>query len=212
MVDVLDFVLVHLRKPPARVLEVGCGTGELSLALAQRGFDVTAIDPEAPDGPIFRKVSLETFSEPGNFDVVVASRSLHHIEDLEGGLDKIHLLLQPGGLLILNEFAWDHMDQDTARWYRAHADRPTHKDESLRQDNFPDAWIHEHQGMHTSTAMRAALDDRFELQSFEWLPYMAEHYLGREDLIAQERSEIESGKIKPIGFRYVGRRTLGAPP
>jgi SAM-dependent methyltransferase len=190
---------------------VGCGSGELALALAQRGFDVTAIDPEAPDGAIFRKVSLEAFSEPAYFDTVVASRSLHHIEDLEGGLAKIHELLRPGGLLILNEFAWDQMDEDTAGWYREHIDRPTHKDESLLPNNFPSAWIAEHEDMHTSTAMRAALDGTFELQSFEWLPYMAEHYLGRVDLIEEEQSLIESRTIKPIGFRYVGRRISEAP-
>jgi SAM-dependent methyltransferase len=202
--DVLDFVLTQLHAP-AIVLEVGCGSGELALALAQREFDVTAIDPDAPDGPIFRNVSLEAFSERGNFDAIVANRSLHHIEDLEGGLDKIGDLLQSGGLLILNEFAWDQMDDDTASWYRVHVDQPTHKDESLLAENFPDAWIAEHQGLHTSTAMRTALDMKFELESFEWLPYLAEHYLGRDDLIAQERNLIEAQKIKPIGFRYVGR-------
>jgi SAM-dependent methyltransferase len=205
--DVLDFVLAHVRQPPARILEVGCGAGELALALAQRGFDVTAIDPDAPNGAIFRKETLESFSESANFDAVVASRSLHHIESLERGLDKIHDLLRPGGLLVLNEFAWDQMDEATARWYRAHMGEPTHKDESLLPDNFPGAWVEEHQDMHTSLAMREALDARFESQSFEWLPYMAEHYLKRDDLIAEERNQIDSRKIKPIGFRYVGRRT-----
>jgi hypothetical protein len=58
-VDVEEFVVLHLPQAPARILEVGCGTGELALALAKRGHDLTPIDPEALDGSVFRKASLE---------------------------------------------------------------------------------------------------------------------------------------------------------
>jgi 2-polyprenyl-3-methyl-5-hydroxy-6-metoxy-1,4-benzoquinol methylase len=89
-VDVAGFVASHLGPPPARVLEVGCGNGDLARALAARGYEMTAIDPEAPDGDIFRRASLEDFNEAGPFDAVVAVRSLHHVHDLEGGVRKIH--------------------------------------------------------------------------------------------------------------------------
>jgi 2-polyprenyl-3-methyl-5-hydroxy-6-metoxy-1,4-benzoquinol methylase len=39
------FVLDQVGLPPARVLEVGCGEGELAHALARTGHSVTAIDP-----------------------------------------------------------------------------------------------------------------------------------------------------------------------
>jgi hypothetical protein len=122
-------------------------------------------------------------------------------------VDKIHALLRRGGLLILNEFAWDQMDEATARWYLAQVEDPSPKDDSLHPHHFPDAWITEHEGLHTFPAMRRSLDGRFELKSFEWVPYIAHHYLERDDLIDQERMLIEANEIQPLGFRYVGIRT-----
>src|ERR687894_1867039 len=92
-----EFVLGQIGDPPARVLEVGCGAGELAQALAHAGHSVTAIDPQAPEGPIFRRVRIEEFSDPGPLDYVVASQSLHHVEDLRRALDKVTNLLRAGG-------------------------------------------------------------------------------------------------------------------
>jgi SAM-dependent methyltransferase len=204
--DVRDFVLEHLPKPPAHVLEVGCGAGQLAKDMAEVGYKVTAIDPEAPEGNIFRRVSLEEFPEGGLFDAIVANRSLHHIESIEDATDRIRTLLPSGGLVILNEFAWDQMDEATARWYLSHVKDLSPKEKTLLPGNFPDAWVAEHDGLHTGPAMRGALDRRFELQLFEWMPYIAHYYLEREDLVAKEQQLIYSGTIKPLGFRYVGVR------
>ena len=56
-----EFVLEQVGASPARVLEVGCGEGELARALARAGHFVTAIDPRAPEGNIFQRVRLEEF-------------------------------------------------------------------------------------------------------------------------------------------------------
>jgi SAM-dependent methyltransferase len=144
-VDVTAFVLSQLPPVPARVLEIGCGEGELARALAAERYDVVAIDPEAPDGPIFRRTTIEAFDEPGRFDGVVASRSLHHVEDLGGVLDKLVRLLR--GPLILNEFAWDRRKPMTREWKEEHVD------------------------LHGYAQMRRELDARFEERFFEWRPY-----------------------------------------
>ena len=127
------------------MLEVGCGDGELARTLAAAGYDVVAIDPEAPDGELFRRTTIEAFDEPGPFDAVVASLSLHHVHDLGGVLDKL-ARLSPGPLVV-NEFAWDRYEPITPEW----------KDE--------------HEGLHTYDVMRVELDARFEERFFEWRPY-----------------------------------------
>src|SRR5215210_3840050 len=111
-----EFVLDQVGFPATQVLEVGCGKGDLALALDRAGHSVTAIDPRAPEGPIFRRVGIEEFSEPGPFDHVVAILSLHHVEDIGGALDKIVSLLRAGGTLVVVEFAWDLIDGATAEW------------------------------------------------------------------------------------------------
>src|SRR4029450_1640277 len=111
-----EFVLGNIGDSPTRVLEVGCGEGELALALARVGHSVTAIDPQAPEGPIFRRVRIEEFSDPDQFDHVVAILSLHHVEDLGTTLGNIANLLRTGGSLVVIEFAWDRIDEATAEW------------------------------------------------------------------------------------------------
>lgn len=68
------------------MLEVGCGQGELTTALVVAGYDMLGIDPLAPQGDLFRRVRLEDLEDDeGEFDGVVAVRSLHPIRDLATG-------------------------------------------------------------------------------------------------------------------------------
>jgi SAM-dependent methyltransferase len=145
--ELTAFVLSQLPAPPARVLEVGCGKGDLARALQVEDYEVVAIDPEAPEGPIFRQTTIEALDEPGPFDAVVASLSLHHVHDLGGVLDKLLRLLAGGGPLILNEHAWDRLEPMTPEWEEEHA------------------------GLHGYATMRPELDARFEERFFEWRPY-----------------------------------------
>jgi SAM-dependent methyltransferase len=204
--DLETFVLAHVPPAPARVLEVGCGQGELARALVAAGHAVTAIDPEAPPGPPFRRVALEDFREPGPFDAVVASRSLHHVESLAAALDTIAALLGRRGVLVVNEFAKERLDRPTAAWYfdRRRAlgaaggkAAPGSLDGCLRE------WEDDHAGLHGYQAMRAALDRRFRERFFAWVPYL-HHELGEATPEALERELIDAGAIRATGFRYVG--------
>jgi SAM-dependent methyltransferase len=172
-----------LPPPPRRVLEVGCGSGELALALDAAGYDVVAVDPEAPEGPIFRRTTIEALEEPGPFDGIVAAFSLHHVEDLDAALDKLRSLL--AGVLIVDEFGWDLLDEKTARQY------------ALDMDD----WRDEHADLHGFERLRAALDVRFAERRFSWGPYFSVHLDADAD---EERRLIEAGEIRPLGFRFVG--------
>ncbi|MDQ2984048.1 MAG: class I SAM-dependent methyltransferase [Actinomycetota bacterium] len=203
--DFTDFVLAQLPRP-CRLLEVGCGAGELAHTLDAAGHDVLAIDPAAPEGAIFQRVTLEELELQGDvgvhlhhFDAVVASRSLHHMHDLGAALDKLALLAP---LLILDEFAWDRLDARTADWYESER-RVLLATGAEPEELDPDGWVREHEDLHGFEAMRTALDERFEARHFEWAPYLY-RYLDGVATESLERTLIEMDAIAALGFRYAG--------
>jgi SAM-dependent methyltransferase len=183
----------ELPPPPARLLEVGCGRGELALALAADGYEVVAVDPEAPEGPIFRRTTIEELDEPGPFDACFASLSLHHVDDLGVALDKVVALLRPRATVVVREFAWDRADEPTVAWWY----------EQLGDDGDLAVWQEEHGDLHGFDALRTALAERFTERSFAWTPYLYAYDLG-PGAEAEERRLIEAGAIRAIGFVYVG--------
>lgn len=100
---------------PMHCLNVGCGSGELSFQLAQRGHTVVGIDPvpdyielaksRTPDdvrGRCFFQVStIEAFVTDQEFDLVVATDVLEHIEDDRAALAKLVRHVRPGGKVLL---------------------------------------------------------------------------------------------------------------
>jgi SAM-dependent methyltransferase len=198
------FVETHLPSAPGRVLEVGCGRGALAVAVSRLGYRVDAIDPNAPAGAIFHAVSLEEFSDPGPFDAVLANLALHHIPDFGGALAKIRRLLRPGGRLIVNELAWDRLDERTARWYLEHL-AATDPGAPSSVERCLDKWAADHAGLHTSAAMLTELAQLFEERFFVWTPHLNRE-LGKAIDDRAERALIEAGEIRATAFRYVGER------
>jgi SAM-dependent methyltransferase len=189
----LEFVRAHLPSSPARVLEVGAGGGELARILVADGHDVIAVDPEAPDGPPFRRERVEEHDGAG-YDVVVAARSLHHVDDLDAVVAK---LARIGRRLVLAEFAWERIDPATGAWL-------DERRAALPDSGRPSAaeWLERIEHLHRGDAMRATLDRHFDERSFEWTPYLS-YYLRDADESAEDAA-IERGEIAAVGFRYVG--------
>jgi hypothetical protein len=197
-----EFVLSHLPPAPARVLEIGCGDrGGATPVMLSAGYDVLAVDPRAPEGPPYRQITVEQLDDPGPFAAAVAGRVLHHVDPLGPALDRVAELAP---LLIVDEFAWNHIDAASQAWYEAHyrevvaAGSEPHAPASL------DDWRERHSGLHEFETLRRELDLRYEAVEVEWRPYFY-LWLGA-DLEACERAAIEAGAIRPIGVRYVGAR------
>ena len=115
--DVRAFVRSALPAPPARVLEVGAGQGELAAELLTSGYDVVAIDPAGGPPPV-RQIALLEFDAPASsFDAAVAVVSLHHVNPLRESLARLGSLVRPGGLLILDEFDVERLDERAVAWW-----------------------------------------------------------------------------------------------
>ena len=204
--DLEGFVRERVGTPPARLLELGCGNGELALALDAEGYEVVAVDPVAPEGPIFRRVRFEELDDPGPFDAVVASSSLHHVEDLGAVLDQVRSLLRRERDVVVAEFAWERLDEPTAEWYYGQLralGAALDRDVPPSLEAVREKWQTEHEELHTGEALVEALDARFERRLYEPGPYLYRELGGpmTEDL---ERMLVEADAIRPLGFRYVG--------
>jgi len=104
---------------PARVLDIGCGTGKLARRLAQRGSSVVGLDLCEPmvrqargklngDGSRVRLAVGDSEHLPfaaGSFDAVTCSNSFHHYPNQTAVIREMFRVLQPGGhLLVLDGF------------------------------------------------------------------------------------------------------------
>ena len=105
----LQFVERFVDLSGLRVLDVGCGGGILSEALAERGASVLGIDlaesalqaaeaHRAGQAVEYRlESSRETAARGEVFDVVTCMEMLEHVADPAAVLRDIHALLKPGG-------------------------------------------------------------------------------------------------------------------
>lgn len=94
---------------PARILEVGCGWGELAEWLAREtGAQMVAVDlsPRMVELASARGVDARVadvqqlpFAD-GEFDCAVAAWMLYHVPDLEGGIAELARVLRRGGTLV----------------------------------------------------------------------------------------------------------------
>ncbi|MBA2461496.1 MAG: class I SAM-dependent methyltransferase [Actinobacteria bacterium] len=108
--DARDVVVSELRRiAPQRVLEVGCGWGELAERIEREiGCGIVALDlsPRMVELARERGVDAQVGDvqelpfEEGEFDAVVAAWMLYHVPDLERGLAEIARVVRPGGAFV----------------------------------------------------------------------------------------------------------------
>jgi SAM-dependent methyltransferase len=103
---------------PQRVLEVGCGPGELAARIQDElGCEVIAVDLSPRMAELARGRGIEArvgdvqelpFAN-GEFDVAVAAWMLFHVPELERGLAELQRVLRPSGRLVAVTNGLGHM-------------------------------------------------------------------------------------------------------
>ena len=114
--------LISLMIKGKKILEVGCGTGNLIQFLSDKNFQIMGTDysnvyldkarKKNPNVKFFNadlmhKESWSSFQN--SFDTVIASEVIEHIEDDSFALETIHSLLKPNGILVLTVPAFNSL-------------------------------------------------------------------------------------------------------
>jgi ubiquinone/menaquinone biosynthesis C-methylase UbiE len=126
--DVAQAILGTIRPgPDMDVLDFGCGTGLLSLALQPHVRTITAVDNsqgmlDVLDAKVkaldiknvrTRHVDLEEGDKlTGTFDLAASSMTFHHIKDTGMLLDRIASVLKPGGKIAIAD-----LDSDEGKFH-----------------------------------------------------------------------------------------------
>jgi SAM-dependent methyltransferase len=197
---VAAFVRGALPPPPARVLEVGAGAGELAAALRALGYDVVAIDPAASDSDVLPVPLVELDAAAGSFDAAVAVVSLHHVDPLGASCHRLGALVRPGGALVVDEFDVERYDERAARWWLEHHPHEHDPAEMI-------AGLREH--IHPLRLVRAALAPWFALGEPVPGPYLHRWDLP-PGLRGAEEELIAAGELPATGARLVGVRRPAA--
>ncbi len=111
------FILEKLTTRNPRILDVGCGGGILSEALAKEGAQVMGLDLSDTAIQVakqharqqkleidYRYESVEQIARerPGSFDVVTCMEMLEHVPEPARAMGEMSRVLRPGGFLVLS--------------------------------------------------------------------------------------------------------------
>ena len=96
-------------KPGERILDIGCGTGQLTSEIAQSGAQVVGIDssPEMIAAAQrncpnlrFDVAHIEALDSSNEFDAVFSNAALHWVRDQQRAIGNIAHALKPGGRFV----------------------------------------------------------------------------------------------------------------
>jgi SAM-dependent methyltransferase len=115
--QILTTVASDLTKPVNQldVLDVGCGYGHTTLALAKEVHSITGIEPcrepvleaqrlqhqENANNATFLHQTIDEYQPDKRFDLIILDNVLEHLPDQEGALTRLAKWLNPGGVLYL---------------------------------------------------------------------------------------------------------------
>ena len=187
-----------------RVIEIGCGTGQATVPLAERGLSVTAVELGAELAAIARRrlagfpacevvtCSFEDWQAHGAmFDAVLAVNSLHWI-DPRLRYAKPHRLLRAGGAMAVAGCLWAQPADADPFWTDVQADyraagyegNPPPPPDRIGLQHFP-------------PESRSLFEEVASLRYPFQVPYSAEDYLAN---LATQSSTRALGEARAAGF------------
>lgn len=104
-----DLLELLAPRPGERILDLGCGTGQLTAEIARAGAHVTGLDYSPDMLADARKNFPELtfvlgnaagFNFPDPFDAVFSNAALHWVKDADGAVSSIARALRPGGRFV----------------------------------------------------------------------------------------------------------------
>lgn len=187
--ETVKFLVSHIAEC-ATILEVGCGDGQVARELVNRGYRVTGLDsdPDAIGKARVRGIhailgSWPEYHSNASFDAIAFTRSLHHIDPLGEAIARARELLHPNGLILLEDFAREEVDEATVTWFatllRSERARALISpvagqlvSDLLSATNVMRAWHESHlHKMHSIAAITKAIAEQFHVRDTRSVPY-----------------------------------------
>jgi 2-polyprenyl-3-methyl-5-hydroxy-6-metoxy-1,4-benzoquinol methylase len=121
--------------PAGRLLDVGCGRGDLGAWFVRRGWSVVGVEPSSQACAVARSRGIDARTgtladvelEPGTFDVVAFRHSLEHVSDPLYNLRRAREALREGGVMVVSlpNFGCWQSRRFGGSWF--HLDVPRHR-------------------------------------------------------------------------------------
>ncbi len=130
-----------------------------------------------------RVASWPKFASSVSFDAITFTRSLHHINPLGEAIARARQLLNPSGLLLIEDFALDEVDEATVAWFvkvlRSEQGKASINPiadqlatELLSASDVMETWRRNRaHDLHSFTAMNEAIAARFVIRESQSVPY-----------------------------------------
>jgi SAM-dependent methyltransferase len=230
--ETVTFLASNLRVG-AEVLEVGCGQGHVASELSKLGYRPIGVDadPELITEAQRRGVRAivarwPEFDCPA-VDAVTFTRSLHHINPLRESVARARVLLNPTGLLLVEDSAFDEADETALHWFLEVLRSETATNlinpvsgefvTDLLSSKDPGFVWHQRKdhGVHSMTAMNRAVAECFTVRERQSVPYFYRYLVPVleetsaatdfiQEVFREETRLGEQGTLVLIGRRIVG--------